>query len=74
MTPEHLQQRIEELEAQLEKVAPLISALHRISTNDGHGEAYADIDAEELRTIAREGLAQFWPMWNAAEPVKKRRT
>jgi hypothetical protein len=74
MTPEHLQERIEELEGQLEKVAPLIDALHRISTDDGHGEAHGPLDAEEMRTIARQGLAQFWPMWTAAEPVRKKRT
>jgi hypothetical protein len=61
----------DETRRQLEKVSPLVTALHRIATNDGHGE-YGDMWLEEINRIAKDALSE-WHIKNlrAATPAPK---
>ena len=58
----NVHQELAQARAQLEKVGPLVDAVHRISTNDGRGE-YGDLHLDEMRQIAREALAAFRLSW-----------
>jgi hypothetical protein len=58
----------DEARGQLEKVSPLVSAVHRIATNDGHGE-HGDMWLEEINRIAKDALAA-WHLKNQVARVQ----
>ncbi len=51
-----------EMQEQLEKVSVLVTAIQRISTNDGRGD-YGNLHLNEMRDIARDALT-YWFLKN----------